>query len=110
MSNLKNRVQLIGNLGNDPEVITFDSGKKLVKASLATNEKYKNASGQDITDTDWHNVVAWGKTADLFEKFLSKGDQCGVVGKLKNRSYQGEDGETKYVTEVVVDELLLMGK
>lgn len=110
MSNLKNRVQLIGNLGNDPEVVTFESGKKLVKASLATNESYKNKDGEKVTDTDWHNLVAWGKTADLIEEFLKKGDQCGVVGKLKNRSWQDESGETKYTTEVVVDELLLMGK
>ena len=71
MNTLRNKVQLIGNLGNDPEIITLESGKKLAKFSIATNESYKNSLGEKITDTQWHNVVAWNKTAEIIEKYLS---------------------------------------
>ena len=72
MSSLRNKVQLIGNLGNAPEIVNLDSGKKLAKFSLATNETYTNAQGERITNTDWHNLVAWGKTADIIEKYVTK--------------------------------------
>ena len=109
MNALRNKVQLIGNLGNDPEVITLDSGKKLAKFSIATNENYKNAQGEKVTETQWHNVVVWNKTAEIVEKYLSKGNDVAVEGKLTTRSYEDKEGVKKYITEVVVNELLMLG-
>ncbi len=109
MNTLRNKVQLIGNLGNDPEIINLESGKTLAKFSIATNESYKNAKGEKITDTQWHNVVAWGKTAEIIEKYVSKGKEVAVEGKLTSRSYETKEGEKRYVTEVVCNELLMLG-
>ena len=109
MNALKNKVQLIGNLGNDPEIITLDSGKKLAKLQIATNETYTNATGEKITDTQWHNLVAWNKTAEIVEKYLKKGKEVMVEGKLTSRSYETSAGEKRYITEVVVNELLMLG-
>ena len=109
MNALRNRVQLIGNLGNDPEVITLDSGKKLAKFSIATNETYKNAKGEKVTDTQWHNVIAWNKTAEIVEKYVQKGNEVVVEGKLTSRSYETKEGEKRYITEVVCNELLMLG-
>jgi single-strand DNA-binding protein len=109
MNTLRNKVQLIGNLGNDPEIITMESGKKLAKFSIATNDTYKNAQGERITDTQWHNVVAWGKTADIIESYVTKGKEVAVEGKLSHRSYDDKDGNKRYTTEVVCNELLLLG-
>lgn len=109
MNTLKNRVQLIGNLGNDPEIITLDNGRKLAKISLATNESYKNDSGERVINTYWHNLVAWGKTAEIVEKYLEKGKEIAIEGKLTNRSYETKEGEKRYVTEVVVNEILMLG-
>ena len=109
MSTLRNKVQLIGNLGNNPEIITLDSGKKLAKFSLATNESYKNAQGEKVTDTQWHNLVAWNNTAEIIEKYLEKGKEVAIEGKLTSRSYEDKDGTKKYITEIVVKELLLLG-
>lgn len=106
---LKNKVQLIGNLGNAPEVRTFDSGRKMVKFSMATNESYRNTEGERITETQWHNLVAWGKLADIAERFLAKGKEVAIEGKLINRSYQDREGNKRYVTEIQVNELLLLG-
>jgi single-strand DNA-binding protein len=110
MSTLRNKVQLIGHVGNDPEILNLESGKKLAKFSIATNESYKNSKGEKITDTQWHNIVAWGKTAELIENYVPKGKEIGIEGKLTSRSYQDKDGVKKYITEVVCSELLLMGK
>ena len=110
MNTLRNKVQLIGNLGNDPEIINLESGKMLAKFSIATNENYKNAEGEKITDTQWHNVVVWGKTASIVEKYLTKGKEVAVEGKLTNRSYETKEGEKRYVTEIVCNELLMLGK
>jgi len=110
MNTLRNKVQLIGNLGNDPEIINLESGKTLAKFSIATNESYKNANGEKITDTQWHNVVAWGRTATIAEKFLMKGKEVAIEGKLTSRSYETKEGEKRYVTEVVCNELLMLGK
>mgnify|MGYP003111977499 CR=1 FL=1 len=110
MNSLKNKVQLIGNLGNDPEVIALESGKKLAKFSIATNETYKNAQGEKITDTQWHNVIAWGKVAELTENFLTKGKEVVIEGKLTSRSYETKTGEKRYITEVVCQELLMIGE
>tara|TARA_B100001146_G_scaffold225031_1_gene245823 strand:+ start:37483 stop:37821 length:339 start_codon:yes stop_codon:yes gene_type:complete len=110
MNALRNKVQLIGNLGNDPEIVTLDSGKKLAKFSMATNETYKNQQGERVTDTQWHNVVAWGKTADLVESYVTKGKEIAIEGKLTHRSYEDKEGVKRYSTEVVCNELLLLGK
>ena len=109
MSTLRNKVQLIGNLGSDPEMVALESGKKLAKFSIATNESYKNAAGEKITDTEWHNVIAWNKTAEIIEKYLQKGNEVAVEGKLTTRSYETKDGEKRYITEVVCHELLMLG-
>ena len=109
MSTLRNKVQLIGNLGNDPEIINLDSGKKLAKFSVATNETYKNSSGEKVTDTQWHNVVAWGKTAEIIETYLTKGKEVAIEGKLTSRSYEDKEGQKKYITEIVCNELLMLG-
>ena len=109
MSTLRNKVQLIGHLGNKPEIITLDNGKKLAKFSLATNETYKNASGKKVTNTDWHNLIAWNKTAEIAEQYLEKGREIAIEGKLTSRSYDDKDGNKRYVTEVVVNELLMLG-
>ena len=109
MNSLRNKVQLIGNLGNDPEIITLESGKKLAKFSLATNEYYKDADGQKQTKTDWHNLVAWNKTAEIIENYVTKGKEIAVEGKLTSRSYETKEGEKRYITEVVVNEVLMLG-
>ena len=105
---LKNKVQLIGNLGNAPEIKSIESGKKMARFSIATNENYRNAKGEKVTETTWHNLVAWGKVADLAEKFLQKGTEVVIEGKLINRSYTDKDGNKKYISEVQVNELLLL--
>ncbi|MBU2974590.1 single-stranded DNA-binding protein [Zobellia sp. B3R18] len=110
MNALKNKVQLIGNLGQDPEIVNMDNGNKLAKFSIATTESYKNAQGERVDDTQWHNVVAWGKTAEIVENYLSKGKQVAVEGKLTHRSYETKDGEKRYITEVRCNELLMLGK
>jgi single-strand DNA-binding protein len=106
---LKNKVQLIGNLGNNPDVRTTESGKKWARFSVATNEVYRNAKGDKVTETQWHYLVAWGKVAEIAEKYLQKGSEVAIEGKLVNRSYTDKDGVKKYVTEVQVNELLMLG-
>ena len=110
MNALRNKVQLIGNLGNDPEIVNLDGGNKLAKFSIATNETYKNAKGEKVTDTQWHNVVAWGKTAEIVENYLTKGNEVAIEGKLTHRSYENKEGEKKYITEIRCNELLMLGK
>ncbi|MEY4431975.1 MAG: hypothetical protein RLZZ44_105 [Bacteroidota bacterium] len=109
MSTLRNKVQLIGHVGNDPEIKTFDGGKKLAKLNVATNESYKNDKGEKVEETQWHNLIAWGKTADIIEKYVVKGKEIAIEGKLTHRNYEDKNGEKRYVTEVVIDELLLLG-
>ena len=109
MNALKNKVQLIGNLGKAPEVKNTESGKKLAKFSVATNETYKNAKGEKVTDTQWHNVIAWGATAEFAEKYLDKGTEVVIEGKLMNNTYTDKDGVKRYSTEIQVNELLLLG-
>ncbi len=110
MNAIKNRVQLIGNLGQDPEIVTLESGSKLAKFSLATSDYYKNAKGEKVEDTQWHNIVAWGKTAEIVESYLTKGQQVAVEGKLIHRTYETKEGEKKYFTEIKCNELLMLGK
>ncbi len=110
MNNLKNKVQLIGNLGNAPEIKTLDGGNKLARLSLATNETYKNSKGEKVTETQWHNVIAWGKTAEIVEKYFTKGIEVIVEGKLINRNYTDKEGVKRYITEVQATELLILSK
>lgn len=107
---LKNKVQLIGNLGFNPEIKMVEGGKKLARFSLATNETYRNAAGEKVKETQWHTVVAWGKVADIVEKLLRKGSEVALEGKLMNRSYMDKDGNKKYISEVVISEVLLLDK
>lgn len=109
MNTIKNKVQLIGNLGQNPEVKELNGGKKVAKFSLATNETYRNKAGEKVTDTQWHNLVVWGKTADVVEKYLKKGSEVAIEGKLLNRNYTDKEGVKRYVTEVQVNELLMLG-
>lgn len=106
---LRNKVQLIGNLGNTPEIRSTESGKKLARFSIATNESYRNAKGEKVTDTQWHNVIAWGKTAEIIEKYLDKGSEVMIEGRLVNGSYSDKEGNKKYFTEVEVNEVLMLG-
>ena len=106
---LKNKVQLIGNLGSSPEVKTFESGKKVANFRIATTEIYRNAKGEKVKDTQWHNIVMWGKLAEIAEKHLAVGKEVAVEGKLVNRQYTDKDGNKKYFTEIQVNELLMLG-
>jgi single-strand DNA-binding protein len=110
MNTLRNKVQLIGHVGNDPEIKTFDGGKKLVNFTLATNESYKNDKGEKVDETQWHKLVAWGKTADIIEKYVVKGKEIAIEGKLTHRNYEDKNGEKRYFTEVVINDVLLLGK
>jgi len=110
MNTLRNKVQLIGHVGNDPVFKTFDGGKKLVNFTLATNESYKNNTGEKVEETQWHKLVAWGKTADIIEKYVTKGKEIAIEGKLTHRNYEDKNGEKRYFTEVVVNDMLLLGK
>lgn len=109
MNTIRNKVQLIGNLGNDPDVKQLESGKTLAKLSLATNDRYTNQKGEKVEDTQWHNLIAWGKTAELAEKYLKKGSEVAIEGKLTSRSYESKEGQKKYITEVVINEILMLG-
>ena len=110
MNNLRNSVRLIGHIGMNPEVKDLESGKKMAKFTLATNEVYKNQQGEKITDTSWHNLVVWGKTAEVVQKFLEKGMEVAIEGRITTRSYNSKAGEKHYFTEIVVNELLMLGK
>lgn len=105
-----NKVTLIGNLGKDPEVSQLNAGGQVAKFTIATNESFKDKNGKTQTITDWHQIVAWKQLAELAHKYLRKGSHLYVEGHLKNRSYEGKDGKTHYVTEIVADSLLLLDK
>ena len=108
MKSLRNSVQLIGHLGKDPEVKVFDNNKK-AWFSLATNESFKNSKGEKVEDTQWHNVVLWGGLAEVAEKYLKKGMEVVIEGKIMYRTYETDKGEKKYVTEIVGNDLLMIG-
>ena len=108
MNNLRNRVQLIGRLGKDPEVKNLENGKMLAKLSVATTDSYKNQSGEKVSDTQWHNLVAWGKTAEIAEKYLKKGSEIAVEGKLTYKNYEDKSGTKKYYTEIVISEFVML--
>ena len=107
---LKNKVQLIGNLGQNPEIKTLDGGKKLARFNIATNESYRNASGEKIIETQWHNLVAFGKLAEIVEKYMIKGSEVAVEGKLTYRTYNDKEGNKRHFTEIKVNELLMLGE
>lgn len=108
MNNLRNHVQLIGRIGADLELKTLENGNQLLNFSLATNEYYKDKNGDKQEKTEWHRLSAWGKTAANIAKLCAKGDELAIEGKLTHRTYE-KDGETRYVTEVLVHEFLIMG-
>ncbi|MBT3302652.1 MAG: single-stranded DNA-binding protein [Bacteroidetes bacterium] len=103
-----NKVILVGNVGKDPELRTFDSGTTKASFSMATSETYKNREGEKVTNTEWHNLVVWGNLTKVVEQFVKKGSQIYIEGKLTSRSYES-DGVTKYITEVRVNDLVLLG-
>ena len=107
MANLRNRVQLVGNLGMNPEVKAFDNGRKLAKFTLATNENFNGKNGQERTETQWHNIIAWGKQAEIAQKYLQKGNEVAIEGRLTHRQYEDKNKETRYVTEVVLSSYVL---
>lgn len=109
MNTLRNKVQLIGRLGDKIEVKTLESGRKLGKINLATNETYRNQQGEKVTETTWHNLVIWGKQVEILEKYTDKGSELAVEGKISNRDYTDKDGNKRYITEIVVHDFLLLG-
>jgi single-strand DNA-binding protein len=110
MNTLRNKVSLIGRLGAQPEIVKFDSGRTLARFALATNESYKTKEGEWQEVTQWHNITAWGKTADRISKVLNKGQEVVVEGKLVNNSYETKEGEKRYGTVIEINEFLLLNK
>ncbi len=110
MNAIKNKVQLIGHVGQKPEIKTFDGGKKVANITIATNESYTNSKGEKVENTEWHRITAWGKVAEIIEKYVIKGKEIAIEGKLTHRSYDDKDGNKRYITEIVASELLLLGK
>jgi len=110
MNAMRNKVQLIGHVGQEPEIKTFDGGKKVANITIATNDNYTNDKGEKVEQTEWHRVTAWGKLADIIEKYVEKGKEIAIEGKLTHRSYEDKDGVKRYVTEVVANDVLLLGK
>ena len=109
MNNLRNKVQLIGNIGMTPEIISFENGGKMAKMTIATNESYKNAKGEKVDDTQWHNLVVWGKPAETIQKYVKKGQEMCIEGKLVTRSYETKEGEKRFRTEIIVQEFIMIG-
>ncbi len=110
MASLRNSVQLIGRLGKDPEIKTFDKiKKKVANITLATNETYTNQKGEKVQDTQWHNLVVWGKLANIVSSYLKKGSEIAIEGKLVHRSYETSNGEKRYITEINVNDLVMLG-
>lgn len=104
-----NKVILVGNLGKDPEVRAISTDRKVANFSLATTESYKNKSGERVDQTEWHNVVFYGPIADVIERYLRKGSQIYVEGKIRTRSYDDKDGVKKYITEIIGDTMTMLG-
>lgn len=103
-----NKVELTGNLGTNPEVRELNSGKKMAKISLATHELRKNSTGEKITETQWHNLVVWGRNAELAEKQLRKGSGVTIIGKINNRTYTDKKGNKRFITEILVNNIRLL--
>ncbi len=108
MKTLRNKVNLIGNLGMTPEIKSLDGGQKLAKVSIATNETYKNNKGEKVTETQWHNLIAWGKVAEVLEKYTKVGSKVAVEGKLVNRQYTDKAGQKRQTTEVQLSEVMVL--
>ena len=108
MNSLKNRAILIGNLGQDPETKTIENGKKVAHFTLATDDGYKNSDGQKVSETTWHNIVAWNGLADIAGRFLKKGNQVAVEGRIAYRTYEDKKGVTKNITEIVLNDIILL--
>ena len=105
---MRNKVQLIGNLGNTPEVKAFGENGKVARVGIATTEKYKNAKGEYVSETTWHNLVIWGKQAENAEKLMTKGAEVLIEGKIVNRNYEDKDGIKRYISEIKVDEFIML--
>ena len=111
MSGSVNKVILIGNLGKDPDVRHLENGAAVANFPIATSENYKDRkTGEKVSQTEWHNIVVWRGLADITERYLKKGDKVYIEGKLRTRSWQDQDGNTKYTTEVIADNLTMLGK
>jgi len=110
MSNLRNSVTLIGNLGKDPEIRNFGTGKMKVTFSLATKDTYRNQKGEKVTETQWHNIVAWGHMAEIASEFLKKGQEIAIEGRLAYRTYETKKGEKRFVTEITAHEVVMLAK
>jgi single-strand DNA-binding protein len=110
MSGLRNRVTLIGRLGRDPEVKTFDSGKTKASFSLATKEFYRNAEGETVEGVEWHNVVFWGKPAKVAGEYLKKGKEVAIEGRISYRNYEDKEGQKRSITEIVGNDLVLIDR
>ncbi len=108
MKSLRNSVQLIGRLGKDPEVKVFGEKKK-ASFSIATTDSYKNAKGEKVEDTQWHNIVIWGGLATVAEKYLKKGNEIAIEGKLVHRVYETSAGEKKFITEINANDMVMLG-
>ncbi|MBX2846502.1 MAG: single-stranded DNA-binding protein [Saprospiraceae bacterium] len=110
MQTLRNQVQLIGRLGQDVNTIKTETGKSLARLSVATNSYYKDAEGKSVENTEWHRVVAWGKTAELMGELLTKGQEVLIQGRISTRKYETKAGEVQYTTEVVAEQFLKLSK
>jgi len=105
-----NKVILIGNLGKDPEVKYLDSGVAVANFSLATTESYKNKEGERVSQTEWHNIVLWRGLAEITEKYLKKGNSVYIEGKIRSRKWEDKEGNTRYTTEILADNMTMLGK
>ncbi len=105
---LRNKVTLIGHTGKEVEIVNFEKGK-LAKVTLATNDYYTNTLGEKVEETQWHSLIASGKLADIMEKYVTKGKEIAVEGKLVYRTYDDKDGQKRFFTEIRVEELVLLG-
>lgn len=109
MNALRNKVQLIGRLGQEPEIITFDDGNKMAKFSMATDDSYKDKDGVKVERAYWHNIVVRGGLVTIVENYVQKGQEIAIEGKLTHRSWEDQDGHKRYITEIFCNELLLLG-
>ena len=105
-----NKVILVGNVGKDPETRYLDESTAITKFPMATSETYKNKSGERVSNTEWHNIVLWRGLAQVAEKYVKKGTQIYIEGRIKTRSYDDADGNKKYITEIVGDQMTLLGR
>jgi len=109
MNTLRNKVQLIGHLGADPEIRTFGTGRMKATVSLATSDVYKDSDGKKVSNTQWHNLVIWGNLVQVVEKYLKKGKEIAIDGRINYRTYEDSRGEKRFFTEIVVNDLVLLG-